>query len=231
MSRLTLVRALLVALFLAAIIVFIAVGGPHYLSLSALKENRDTLLRFADAHRAAALALAFLVYAGAIALSLPVGVVLSLACGLLFGRLLGTAVAVAAATLGATLVFVAARYVFADAARRRLGTRGERINAGFTRHAFSYLLFLRLVPLFPFFLVNLAPAFTTIPVRTFILATSIGIVPGTFVYVNLGQAIGRLDSLSGALSLNTLGALALLGVLALAPVLAHRRRAGAMPRA
>jgi uncharacterized membrane protein YdjX (TVP38/TMEM64 family) len=209
---------------------FIVLGGSRYLSLSALKEHRDTMLRFADAHRVAALALAFVIYAGTVALSLPGGLVLSLACGLLFGRLLGTAVAVAAATLGATLVFLAARYLFADAARRRLGTRGERINAGFRRHAFSYLLFLRLVPLFPFFLVNLAPAFTTVPVRTFVLATLIGIIPGTFVYVNLGQAVGHLNSLSGTLSLNTLGALALLGVLALVPVFVRRRSAAMPPR-
>jgi uncharacterized membrane protein YdjX (TVP38/TMEM64 family) len=224
LTRTAVVKTLLAAFFVAAIVAFVALGGPHYLSLDGLKANRDTLLHFADAHRAAALIIAFAVYAGAVALSLPGGLVFSLACGLLFGRIIGTAVAVAAATLGATLVFLAARYLFADAARKRLGTRGERINAGFTRHAFSYLLFLRVVPLFPFFLVNLAPAFTSIPVSTYVLATLIGIVPGTFVYVNLGQALGHLDSLAGALSMNTLGALALLGLLALVPVFVRRRQ-------
>lgn len=220
----------LLALFVAALVAFVALDGPRYLSLDALKRNRDALLAFADAHRAAALAIAFSAYAGAVALSLPGGLVFSLACGLLFGRVAGTLVAVAAATLGATLVFLAARYLFADGARRRLGAAGERINAGFTRHAFSYLLFLRVVPLFPFFLVNLAPAFTSIRLGTYVLATVIGIVPATFIYVNLGQAIGRLDSLHGALSIDALGALALLGLLALIPAFVRRRKAVATPR-
>ena len=220
----------LLALFVAALVAFVALDGPRYLSLDALQRNRDALLAFASDHRAAALAIAFSAYAGAVALSLPGGLVFSLACGLLFGRIAGTLVAVAAATLGATLVFLAARYLFADVARRRLGAAGERINAGFTRHAFSYLLFLRVVPLFPFFLVNLAPALTSIRLGTYVLATVIGIVPATFIYVNLGQAIGRLDSLHGALSIDTLGALALLGLLALIPAFVRRRKAVATPR-
>jgi uncharacterized membrane protein YdjX (TVP38/TMEM64 family) len=229
LTRTALARGLLGALFIAAIVAFVALGGPHYLSLDALKDNRDALLRFADAHQATALAIAFGVYAGTVALSLPGGLVLSLACGLLFGRVLGTAVV--AATLGATLVFLAARYLFADLLRRRLGAAGARINAGFTRHALSYLLFLRLVPAFPFFLVNLAPAFTAIPVRTYVLGTLLGIIPGTFVYVNLGAALGRLDSLAGAVSMTTLGALALLGLLALVPVFVRRHRAQSTPGA
>ena len=116
------------------------------------------------------------------AFSLPGGLVLSLTMGFLFGRWVGTALVVIAATIGATFVFIAARYLFADAARRRMGTLGAKISAGFTANAFNYLLFLRLVPLFPFFLVNLAPAFTSISVRTFALGTLIGIIPGTFVY-------------------------------------------------
>jgi uncharacterized membrane protein YdjX (TVP38/TMEM64 family) len=231
LTRTALARGLLGALFIAAIVAFVALGGPHYLSLDALKDNRDALLRFADAHQATALAIAFGVYAGTVALSLPGGLVLSLACGLLFGRVLGTAVAVVAATLGATLVFLAARYLFADLLRRRLGAAGARINAGFTRHALSYLLFLRLVPAFPFFLVNLAPAFTAIPVRTYVLGTLLGIIPGTFVYVNLGAALGRLDSLAGAVSMNTLGALGLLSLLALVPVFVRRHRAQPTPGA
>ncbi|HLW13455.1 MAG TPA: VTT domain-containing protein, partial [Casimicrobiaceae bacterium] len=166
-------------LFVAAVVAFVLLDGPRYLSLATLKANRDALVRFADVHQAGALVIAFGVYAGAVALSLPGGLVLSLACGLLFGRALGTVVAVTAATLGATLVFLAARYLFADAMRNRLGATGTRINAGFTRHAFNYLLFLRLVPLFPFFLVNIAPAFTSVPARTYVLATLLGIIPGT----------------------------------------------------
>ncbi|MDH5287370.1 MAG: TVP38/TMEM64 family protein [Betaproteobacteria bacterium] len=207
-----------VAAFAAGIALFFALDGPRYLSLDAIKANRDALLAFAQDHFVAALAIAFLVYAGATALSLPGGLALSLATGFVFGRWVGTALVVVAATVGATLVFLAARYLFADAARKRLGALGERINAGFTENAFSWLLFLRLVPLFPFFLVNLAAAFTSAPLRTYVLATAIGIIPGTFVYVNLGQALGRIDSLSGLLSRETLLAFGLLGVFALSPV-------------
>jgi uncharacterized membrane protein YdjX (TVP38/TMEM64 family) len=218
-------RLLLLAVFITALVAFFALDGQHYLSLATLKANREALLDFASRHYVAAMAIALLVYAGAIALSLPGGLVLSLAMGFVFGRWVGTALVVVAATVGATLVFLAARYLFADAARRRLGAAGERIVAGFNENAFAYLLFLRLVPLFPFFLVNLASAFTAVPLRTYVLATLIGIIPGTFVYVNLGQTLGRIDSLDGIVSRETLLAFALLGVFALVPVAWKRLKA------
>jgi len=215
----------LLAMFVIAIGAFFALGGQRYLTLESIRANRDALLEFTHAHYVLALAIAFVVYVAATAFSLPGGLVLSLAMGFLFGRWVGTLLVVTAATIGATLVFIAARYLFADAARRRMGALGERISAGFTENAFNYLLFLRLVPLFPFFLVNLAPAFTNISLRTYVLGTLIGIVPGTFVYVNLGQTLGRIDSLSGLLSIETIGAFVLLGVVALAPVFVRKFRA------
>ena len=215
----------LAALFVGALIAFFALGGQDYLDLETIKRHRDALLAFTETHFVASLLIAFAVYAGATAFSLPGGLVLSLTMGFVFGRWVGTALVVVAGTLGATLLFLAARYLFADAARKRLGALGEKINAGFTENAFSYLLFLRLVPLFPFFLVNLAPAFTTIPLRTFVLATAIGIIPGTFVFVNLGQTLGRIDSLKGLVSFEVLAGLALLGVFALVPVVVQKLRA------
>ena len=200
--------------------------GQRYLSLDAVKANRDALLGFTREHYPAALAIAFVTYVGATAFSLPGGLVLSLTMGFIFGRWAGTVLVVFAATIGATLVFLAARYLFADAARRRMGALGEKISAGFTENAFSYLLFLRLVPLFPFFLVNLAPAFTGISLRTYVLGTFIGIIPGSFVYVNLGQTLGRIDSLSGLVSTETLGAFMLLGMFALVPVFVRKWRSG-----
>jgi len=206
------------AVFAIGIASFFALGGPEWLTLDRIKTNRDALLQFADTHFAAALAIAFVLYAGAVALSIPGAVVLTLAAGYVFGRWIGFALVVTAATVGATIVFVAARYLFADAARRRMGALGEKINAGFTADAFSYLLFLRLTPVFPFFLVNLAPALTTVPTRTYVVATLVGIAPATFVFVNLGQALARIESVHGLVSPTTLSALALLGLLALAPV-------------
>jgi len=213
------------AVLVGGAVAFFALGGPQYLDLATIKEHRDALLAFTESHFAAALAIAFAVYAGAVAFSLPGGLVLSLTMGFVFGRWIGTALVVVAATVGATLVFLAARYLFADAARRRLGTFGEKINAGFTKNAFSYMLFLRLVPVFPFFLVNLAPAFTTIPLRTYVLATAVGIVPGSFVFVNLGQTLARIDSLKGLVSADVLAGLGLLAAFALLPVAVQKYRA------
>lgn len=219
-------RIALVLVFAGGIGTFFALGGHRYLTLDAIKQHRDALLAFTQTHYAAALAIAFVTYTAAVAFSIPGAVLLSLAVGFLFGKWVGTVLALFAATTGATLVFLAARYVFAGAARRRLGPTARRINEGFTRNAWSYMLFLRLVPAFPFFLVNLAPAFTSIALSTFVGATFVGIIPGTFVFVNLGETLGRIDSLQGLVSLPTLGAFALLGVLALVPVVVRRRDAG-----
>ena len=216
----------LAVLFVGAIVAFFALGGHHYLTLESIKANRDALLRYTEAHFATAVAIAFLVYVGQPRSACPGGLVLSLTMGFIFGRWVGTAIVVVAATIGATILFLAARYIFADALRKRLGTIGEKINAGFTENAFSYMLFLRLVPAFPFFLVNLAPAFTSIPLRTFVLATLIGIIPGTFVFVNLGETLGRIESLQGLVSWQTFGAFALLGVFALIPILVKKIKSG-----
>jgi len=219
-------KIVIVVAFVAFAGAFYALGGSRYLQLETIKAHRDSLLAFTEAHYAVALTIAFLVYVTAVSLSLPAGLVLSLTIGFLFGRWIGTALVLIAATIGATLVFLAARYVFADAAQRRIGALGERIRAGFNENAFSYVLFLRLIPLFPFFLVNLALAFTGIKLRTYVLATLVGIIPGVFVYVNLGQALGRIDSTRQLLSIDMVAAFTLLGALALVPVLLKKWKPG-----
>ena len=217
-------RLLLLGMFVAGFATFWLLGGPQWLSLDTLREHRDGLLAWTEQQRLLAVVLALAAYTLAVALSVPGAVVLSLATGLLFGRWLGTAIIVAAATLGATLVFLAARYLFADWARRRLPPRAQTLIAGFDRNAFNYLLFLRLVPVFPFWLVNLAPAFTQVQLRTYVVGTALGIIPGSFVFANLGRQLGRIKSLDELLSPGTLVALALLGLLALVPVLVNRTR-------
>jgi uncharacterized membrane protein YdjX (TVP38/TMEM64 family) len=219
-------KLLVASAFVAGVAVFFALGGPRYLDLATIKQHRDTLLALTGQHYGAALASAFCVYVLVVAFSVPGAAVLSLTVGFLFGRWIGTALTVTAATAGATLVFLGARYLFADLARRRLGHWYARLSAGFAAHGFSYLLFLRLVPLFPFFLVNLAPAIADLPLRTYVLATFLGIIPGSFVFVNVGQALGRIDSTRDLLSASTLLALALLGIMALVPV-AYQRWRGA----
>lgn len=215
-------KLLVLAIFIGGIVGFFAVGGQQYLNLDTIKQNRDALLQFTQQNFLASLALACLVYAAATSFSLPLGLVLTLTMGFLFGKWVGTAVVVLGATTGATIVFLAARYIGAETARKKMGSLGEKINQGFTENAFNYMLFLRLVPLFPFFLVNLAPAFTAIKLRTYVLATAIGIVPGTFVYANLGETLGRIESTAQLVSKEVILAFVLLGLFALVPVVVKK---------
>jgi uncharacterized membrane protein YdjX (TVP38/TMEM64 family) len=157
-------------------------------------------------------------YALVVALSLPVATFLSLLAGFLFGLPLGVAVVTAGATLGAVALFGLARSAVGDTLRRRGGPWVERLRAGFARDAASYLLFLRLVPLFPFAVVNLVPALLGVPLRTFVWTTFVGILPGVTVYVNLGRSLGTLDALHGLLSADVLLAFGALGLFALVPV-------------
>lgn len=217
-------KALLIAVFAGGIIAFFAAGGQQWLDLNALKAHRDDLLNFTERHYWTMLFGTVLVYAGAVALSVPGATVLSLAVGMLFGRWAGAALIVFAATAGATVVFIAARYLFADAVRRRLGARMNALIDGFDQNAFNYLLFLRLVPVFPFWLVNLVPAFTAVPVRTYVAATAIGIIPGAVVFANLGVSLGRVNSSAELLSFEALAALTLLGVFALLPIVVKKLR-------
>lgn len=227
----TRLRVALLAVFLGGLTAFFALGGPQWLTFDALKLHRDELLHFTAQHYWAVLAATLIIYAGAVALSVPGASILSLALGLMFGRWIGTLAIVVAATLGATLVFLAARYLFADFARRRFGARVHRLIGGFQQNAFSYLLFLRLVPLFPFWLVNLVPACTAVPARTYVAATFIGILPGSFVFANLGASLAYVDSVRELISPSTLAAFLLLGVFALVPIMIKKRGAVTAPAA
>ncbi|HVP89019.1 MAG TPA: VTT domain-containing protein [Casimicrobiaceae bacterium] len=212
------------AAFAVGIGAFFVLGGPQYLSLDAIREHRDTLLAYTGAHYGQAVVLAFTTFLVATLLCLPTGTLLSLTFGLIFGRWVAAALLVTAGTLGATLLFLGARYLFARPLRRRLGAIGERVNEGFTQDAFHWLLFLRLTPIFPYFLVNLAPALTDIPVRTYVAATFIGIFPSIFILANVGQTLGRIESVQQLLAPETLTALALLGAFALIPVFVRQWR-------
>ncbi len=218
-------RATILAVLLVAVTAFFALGGGHWLSLDALQARRADLLAFTGQNFWTMIALSGVVYATATALSLPGAAILSLLTGFLFGRVTGTVVIVIAATAGATALLLLTRYLFATAARERLegNARAAKLLAGFEQGAFSYLLFLRLVPVFPFWLVNLAAALTRIPVRTFVGATVIGIIPGSFVFANLGRFFGSINSTRGLLSVDVLVSLGLLGLLALVPLVVRLR--------
>jgi uncharacterized membrane protein YdjX (TVP38/TMEM64 family) len=197
----------------------------RYLSLEALKANRDQLLAFTEANYPAAVAGYILAYCAVVGLSLPGGAIMTLAGGFLFGSLLGTLYVNVGATVGATLAFLVARYLLRDWVEGRFGNRLGAIQAGFARNAFSYLLTLRLIPLFPFFLVNMVSGLTRVNVGTYVAATSLGIIPGSFVFAYAGRQLGTINSLKEIVSPNVLIAFTLLGLLALMPIL-YKRFAG-----
>jgi uncharacterized membrane protein YdjX (TVP38/TMEM64 family) len=130
------------------------------------------------------------IYAAVIALSVPGGAVLTIAGGFLFGTLPATLYVVVAATLGATILFLIARTALGDPLRARAGPWLRRMEAGFAENALSYLLVLRLIPIFPFWLVNLVPAFLGVGLGTYVLGTFFGIIPGSFVYASVGNGLG-----------------------------------------
>ncbi|HWV44905.1 MAG TPA: TVP38/TMEM64 family protein [Nitrospira sp.] len=194
----------------------------RFLSLTALKENRDNLLVFADANFAAAVGIFIAVYAIVTGLSLPGAVILTLAGGFLFGAIWATLFVNIGATVGATLAFLTARYLLRDTVEQKLGKWLGPFQEGFTKNAFSYLLTLRLIPLFPFFVVNLVSGLTRVNVGTYVVATVIGIIPGSFVYAYAGRQLGTINSLKEIASPNVIGAFVLLGLLALGPVVYKR---------
>jgi uncharacterized membrane protein YdjX (TVP38/TMEM64 family) len=194
-----LLRFLPVALVVGGLAAGYALGLDDYLSLKALADSRDALIAGVEANRIAAGLVYMVAYATAIACAFPAASILTIAGGFLFGWLAGGTMTVVAATLGATAIFLAARTALGDILQRRAGPRIERLGDGFRQNAFSYLLILRLAPIFPFFIVNIAPAFFRVPTRIFVAATFIGILPGTFVYAYLGAGIGSvLDAAAAA---------------------------------
>lgn len=215
-------KIFIAAVGVAVVALFFWLDLQKYLSLEALKANRQALLDYHESHRLVMVAGFIALYIVQTALSLPGAAILSLAAGAIFGALMGTVYAIMAATIGATLAFLVTRYLLRDAVLNRFGDKLEGMNRELEERGFNYLLFLRLVPVFPFFLINLAAGLTRLPLRTFLIGTLLGIIPGGFVYVNAGASLATIDSLSGIASPRVLGSFALLGLFALLPVLYNR---------
>ena len=211
-GKLTLVRWLLVLALLGAVVAFFALGLQHQFSLEVLKARQHDLAAFRHAHPVWLAAGFFLVYVAFTALSLPAATLLTLAVGAVFGLLEGTVLVSFASSIGATLAFLASRFVLRDAVQQRFGKRLSTINEGVQREGGFYLFTLRLVPLFPFFVVNLVMGLTTLSVHTFYWVSQLGMLAATVVYVNAGTQLASLDSLSGILSLRIIGSFVLLGV-------------------
>ncbi len=223
-------RLLPCIVLLAVVAAFFALGLHRTVSLDALRAHRAMLLAAVAENRMMAMAGFVALYVLAVAASLPGAVVLSLAGGFLFGVAAGAALIVVGATAGATVLFVVARTAFGDVLRSRAGPFVRRMEDGFRENAFWYLLSLRLIPIFPFFAVNLVPALIGVPLGTFVAATLIGIVPGTVVFASFGAGLGEVFDRGGEVSVGAVltpgivAGLVGLGVLSLIPVAVKRWR-------
>jgi uncharacterized membrane protein YdjX (TVP38/TMEM64 family) len=186
----TLKRFAPLALLALGLILFFALGGARYLAFDKLGEQRAALQAFVAENRVLAVLIFVGLYAAVTALSIPGATVLTLAGGFLLGVWLGGAATVTGATIGAVVVFLAARAAAGDFLRRKAGPAVAKIEQGVRENAFSYILSLRLLPVLPFWLVNLASGFVDIPLRTYALATFLGIIPGTFIYAGVGAGLG-----------------------------------------
>ncbi|MFP1677821.1 FAD-dependent oxidoreductase [Alloalcanivorax sp. C16-2] len=204
------VALLLVIVTLVAGYFFFDVG--QYLSLDYLKEQRGAFQALAGEHPVAVLGGFFALYVLVTALSLPGAAIMTLAAGALFGFWVALLLVSFASSVGATLAFLAARFLFKDAVQERFGERLKKINAGVEKDGAFYLFTLRLIPAFPFFVINLVMALTPLRTWTFYWVSQVGMLAGTAVYVNAGTQLGELDRLSGLLSPELLGAFVLLGL-------------------
>jgi len=218
-------KAIITIVLVSGIGAFFFFDLGQYLSFEAIKANRDSLLVYTDTHYGLAILIFIGLYILQTAFSLPGGAVLTLTGGFLFGSVLGTLFVNIGATIGATMAFLAARYLFRDWVERTFGDRLEPIQAGFATNAFSYLMTLRLIPAFPFFLVNLVSGLTRINGGTYVAATAVGIIPGSFVFAYAGRQLGTMNDLGDIASPPVLIAMTLLGLLALLPV-AYRHLSG-----
>jgi len=223
-------RWLPLAIILAAVAVGLAFDLDGYLTFETLRSHRLAFTDFVRAHGVLAVVAFIVVYSSATALSFPGATLLTVAGGFLFGGLLGTLWAVIGATCGAIAIFLAARSAIGDLLEARAGPFLQRMEAGFQENALNYMLFLRLVPVFPFVIVNLVPAFLGVSLRDYALATFVGIIPGAFVYASLGAGLGsffdanEVPSLRGVLTPEILVAFTGLALLSLLPIALRRYR-------
>jgi uncharacterized membrane protein YdjX (TVP38/TMEM64 family) len=178
-----------ILIILAVLALALALGLHRYLSVDALRDRRAELEAFVSANLVVAVLIYMLVYAAATAISLPGGLILTLTGGFLFGPWIGGGATLRAATVGGTTLFLACRTAIGGFLRERAGGWFRRLEDGFQRNAFSYLLTLRLIPWAPFWVVNLVPAFLGVKLRDFLVATVLGIIPATFIYASVGNGL------------------------------------------
>jgi uncharacterized membrane protein YdjX (TVP38/TMEM64 family) len=213
----------LAALILCLIIAVRVMGLDEYFTFENLRLYRGRLELFVAAHYAESVLIYIALYVAVAALSIPGAAILSLAGGFLFG-LLGVAYVNAGATAGATLAFLSARYLLGGWIQEKYGDRLAAFNREVAENGYNYLLTLRFIPLFPFFLINIFAGLTRVPLLTFIWTTAAGIIPGSFVYVFAGMQLGSINGPGDVLSWKIIAAFALLGMLAAVPVAVKKLR-------
>lgn len=212
MQAKTINRLLVVGIGALAVALFFYFELNHYLTLAAVKGSQARLQELYAQHAVAVVAAYMAIYVMVTALSLPGAVFMTLAGGALFGVVAGTVIVSFASTIGATIACFVARFILRDWVQNRFADRLQAINAGMAAEGGFYLFSLRLVPIFPFFVINLVMGITRLPLWRFYWISQLGMLPATMVYVNAGKELGKIDSLAGILSPGLLVSFVLLGL-------------------
>ena len=212
MDKKLLQRLLIVAAVLIVVVLFKVLGLGQYLTLDYLKASQERFLQLYASHRWAVIAVYMTIYIAVTALSLPGAAVMTLAGGALFGFWVGVLVVSFASTIGATLACFVARFLLRDWVQSRFGEKLSAMNKGIEKEGAFYLFSLRLVPIFPFFVINLVMGLTPMNLATFYWVSQLGMLPGTMVYINAGKELGQIESLSGILSPGLILSFVILGL-------------------
>jgi uncharacterized membrane protein YdjX (TVP38/TMEM64 family) len=225
-------KILLIVVLALAVAAFFYFDLDKKLTLENIKQSQAELNRLYEQRPFMLIAAFVAVYIPMVTLSLPGATVLALAAGAMFGALVGTIVVSFASTIGATFACTISRYLLRDWVQRHFGDRLVKINEGIRREGAFYLFSMRLIPIFPFFVINLVMGLTGMPLRTFYWVSQVGMLAGTFVFVNAGSQIAQIDSLGGILSPQLLLSFALLGIFPLAAkkgMAFYRKKTGRKP--
>lgn len=226
-SRSRLFRKLIIGLLLLSVIVAVKVFDlGQYLTLSYIKSSQERFALLYAEHRFMTILGYAVIYILATSLSLPGAAVLTLAGGALLGLWIGTLTVSFASTIGATIACIVSRFILRDWVQTKFGDKLKTVNDGIEKQGAFYLFSLRLIPLFPFWLINLVMGLTKMPVRRFFWISQLGMLPATVVYVNAGKELAKVDSLSGILSPGIIASFALLGIFPIAAkkILSHSQR-------
>jgi uncharacterized membrane protein YdjX (TVP38/TMEM64 family) len=212
MSKKNTIKIIIAIAIISMVAIFKIFDLGQYLSLSYIKESQEGFKILYAEHRISVISVYMAIYILVTSLSLPGAAIMTLAGGALFGLALGTILVSFASTIGATLACVVSRFILRDWVQKKVADKLRTVNEGIEKEGAFYLFTLRLIPVFPFWLINLVMGLTKIPVRRFYWISQVGMLPGTLVYVNAGKELGKIESLSGILSPGLLISFIILGL-------------------